>query len=703
MSVNSILGSAVSGLSTSQTAMRTTSANIANVNTPGYARARTELTPLASAGVEASAVRRVADAFLQRASMQAAADAAGAERAFAMLDRLQAQFGGLDDPGSLFGRLNATAEPFALLASNPASSANRVSAVSAVEATLEEIARLSAETRGLRAEADQRIAAGVERANELLRDISDMNGEIQRALLGGGDATGVENDQAQMLDELATLMDVRVQQRSGGGVDVRTGDGLMLVGQTAGVLSYSATGAGDPGVQYGQITLRHGSGVAVALDPHLKSGEIAAMIKVRDVELPAVAAELGELAAGYADALNAAHNEAAAVPAPNRLEGRNTGLVAGDALGFSGAASLGVTAADGTLAHRIDIDFDAGALSVDGGAATAFGATMGGLATALNAALAGLGGSASFSGGRLTLNAGAGEGLAVQQSAASPSDRAGRGFSHFFGLNDLVSSDRPGFFETGLTGAEAHGFTPGQTLSFSVSGASGSAQQISVAVGGATINDVLSQLNNPVSGLGRYATFALDSNGALSMTPTSGDVSVALTGDTTRRGTTGVSFSQLFGLGAQARAGRAEIYSVRTDIAADGQKLALAAPQIAGAALGDFVLGTGDGRGALGLQSALEGPRGFSAAGAIAAGTMSVTDFAARIAGDVGGRAARAERARQSAETLQAAANEQRSSVEGVNLDEELANMTLYQQSYNASARLLQAAKEMTDVLLSLV
>ena len=37
------------------------------------------------------------------------------------------------------------------------------------------------------------------------------------------------------------------------------------------------------------------------------------------------------------------------------------------------------------------------------------------------------------------------------------------------------------------------------------------------------------------------------------------------------------------------------------------------------------------------------------------------------------------------------------------NLDEELAAMTMYQQSYNASARMLQAAKEMADALMRVV
>ena len=48
-------------------------------------------------------------------------------------------------------------------------------------------------------------------------------------------------------------------------------------------------------------------------------------------------------------------------------------------------------------------------------------------------------------------------------------------------------------------------------------------------------------------------------------------------------------------------------------------------------------------------------------------------------------------------------AAQKRADVEGVNLDEELAAMTMYQQSYNASARMLQAAKEMADTLMNVL
>ena len=48
-------------------------------------------------------------------------------------------------------------------------------------------------------------------------------------------------------------------------------------------------------------------------------------------------------------------------------------------------------------------------------------------------------------------------------------------------------------------------------------------------------------------------------------------------------------------------------------------------------------------------------------------------------------------------------ATARRQAVEGVNLDEELVNMTTYQQAFSASARMIQAAKDLYDVLLALV
>ena len=57
----------------------------------------------------------------------------------------------------------------------------------------------------------------------------------------------------------------------------------------------------------------------------------------------------------------------------------------------------------------------------------------------------------------------------------------------------------------------------------------------------------------------------------------------------------------------------------------------------------------------------------------------------------------------QSDEALQKSLTEQKSSITGVNLDEEAANLVKYQQLYNASSKLMQTGKQMFDTLLGML
>jgi flagellar hook-associated protein 1 len=57
----------------------------------------------------------------------------------------------------------------------------------------------------------------------------------------------------------------------------------------------------------------------------------------------------------------------------------------------------------------------------------------------------------------------------------------------------------------------------------------------------------------------------------------------------------------------------------------------------------------------------------------------------------------------KAADAVTSEATARRQSVEGVNLDEELVRLTTYQQAFNASARMIQATKELFDVLTSMI
>ena len=713
MSLNGIIGSALSGLTASQAGLNSAANNVANVNTPGYARTQAVLQALnvggVAMGVQVVGVSRIADVYLQAAAIRAISDGESAKIQADGLDKVQSQFGKLEDEGSMFARLSRAFSSLSQASVDPAQSVARLSAAADLQAFFDETSRLSMMVSDQRKDADSQIQAAVSRTNEILSELSSLNASIQNLSVAGGDTSGIANRQSELLDELAGFVDIRTETKADGRLVIRTGDGVALVETGVTQLEYTPTGSGAYGVSYGQILVQPPYGAeAKALTGHVASGKLFGLLDLRDRVLPEIADELAELTSGAADALNLAHNNASSYPAPQTLSGRNTGLVATDLHNFTGATTLAVTSSTGTLVKRVDIDFDAGTLSVDGGAAVALGTTVGSLTTAINAALGG-DGTAAFANGALTLAAStAGNGLASLQDATNPSDRAGRGFSHFFGLNDLVSSTRPGFFETGLSGADTHQFATGTSLTFQITTPDGrpSGTVNIPMVTGETVADAITALNNAATGLGRYATFSLDSDGKLSSVPKTGyaDFDLTLTGDDTSRAGSGVSFGQMFGVGLSATAGRSEIFSVSSAIRSDSSKLALGQLNIDGTtAAGDLVLTSGDSRGGQLLQSAMTTLRSFDAAGSINSANSTLQDYAARLAGSIGSRSARAASEADSAEVLRATAQTKRSNVEGVSLDEELASMTLYQQSYNASARMLQAAKEMTDALMSIV
>ncbi|MBO6797361.1 flagellar hook-associated protein FlgK [Maricaulis sp.] len=712
MSLSGILGNALSGLTASQAGMRSSSNNVANVNTPGYARTSPNMVARnvggTAMGVEVTGITRITDQFLQVASLNAISAAGQTSAIATALDRVQSQFGGLDDPGSMFSRMNKVFESVAQASVDPSLAVSRLAVGADIDSFFDETKRLSMEIKTQRQEADARISAGVERANQLMNELFELNTSVQNMSAGGGDTSGAANRQSELLDELSNLLDIRAVPQSDGRVVLRTEDGVLLLDNFVATLQYTPTGTGSYKSDYGRITAANPNGTATELESHIMKGELRGLIELRDEILPEMAEELGEISAAFADALNQAHNDSSSYPAPQTLTGRNTGLNGTDQHNFTGATTLAVTSNTGTLVSRIDIDFDAGTLSVDGGAAAAIGATVNSLTAAINTAL-GANGSASFTNGVMSVSASAGtNGVAFLQDATTPSDRGGRGFSHFFGLNDLVVSDRIGFHETGMTGADATDFAAGQNMVFDIVGPQGQpVTSVTVAtVAGDTFTDLINDLNDPTNGVGRYVTFSLDADGRLVETPVAGfeQFGVTMISDDTQRAGSGKSMSELFGMTLYDKANRSEEFSVKAAIRADSSQLSLAQLDIDGASVvGDIVLSTGDNRGGRLLQAAMDSPRSFNQAGSLASSTATLQDYSARIAGVVGSRAARAESMAESNVVLMDTAAQKRADVEGVNLDEELAAMTMYQQSYNASARMLQAAKEMADALMRVV
>ena len=704
MSLSAIMNTASSGLQAAQTQLRVVSDNVSNVNTPGYVRKIAEQRSLTSqglgAGVEVARIRLATDRFLQAASLNAGAESARMGVRHELFDRIQSLFGDPGGDAGFFSQVDAVFSTFAASAEDPTSSPRRQDALFRTQALFDEASRIAGQIQAVREDADSRIQSAVERANSLLEQIEGLNLEIARATAVDGDASGAETAQSALIGQLAELMDIRVSVRPVGGVSIRTGSGTLLAGQGAATLGYNRAGTVTGETAFNEIWITEPGGQKRSLLDSVTSGEIKGLVELRDVEAPAAAERLAELVAHAADELNRAHNANSAVPAPTSLTGRNVGQSLESAIaGFSGQTTVAVTNAAGVIQARADIVFSGATMTVNGAAATPAN-----FLSVLNTQLGGAA-TASFTDGRLTVAATGANGVAVADAAASPSAKAGRSFSHYFGLNDLVSSDRPAFYDNGLTVASPHGFTAGETLTFRFTGETGSRlRDLQVAVpAGATVGGLVAALNDPATGIGRFGSFSLAADGSLSFTGFGNPApTMTVLEDRTTQVPSGVSVTELFGIGGGVRASRADGFALRADIRQSPSRLALAQLNLS-APVGTAALSTGDGRGALALADAGERAANFQAAGGSSGGLISVSRYAAELSGEIGGKAAAAKSRMETANALYTEAGARQTAHEGVNLDEELVLMTTYQQAFNASARLIQAAKDMYDTLMGMV
>jgi flagellar hook-associated protein 1 FlgK len=704
MALSGMMSAALSGLETAQTALTTVSNNITNVNTPGYVQEVVQQSPAVAGGaidgVTVDDVRRVTSQYLESANYQAAASAGSASVITSLLSQAQGAFGDPSQATSYLNQLNTVFSDFTAAADDPASSLSRTQAADDLNTFLDSTQTISGTLSGLQTQAQSQITDDVGQVNQLLSQINTLNSNITTATAQSGSAAGPQDSQAQLLQQLSSLMSVNVSTLSNGTVAVQTSSGQLLVGNgNAATLSYTPSATAQNSISITPADSPQASTLQI------NSGELQGLLSLNNTVIPGIQSQLSTYVNGAVNALNAASNANTAVPPPQTLTGRNTGLDLPTIIGdFTGTTNIAVVDSSGDLQQQVAVDFTNDTVSVNGGASTSF--TPSTFLGSLNTALGGTA-TASFSNGALSISAAtAGSGVAIADDATTPAQDGGQGFSQFFGLNDLVTSNQITNYNTGLQPSDNSGFTPGGAITFEITNSSGTpVATIPITIPPAsspTLQDLLNTLNAPIGGVGQYGSFSLNSSGALTFTPTSSGTTLSVASDTTQRGAAGPSLSELFGIGAAQQATAASSYQVNPTITANPMNMPLATLDLS-AASGTPVVAAGNGSGATALAAVANAETRFGAAGTLPAMTTTVAQYAANLAGALGQQASAADSADTAAAAVQTEAQTRLQSVEGVNLDEELVNLTTFQQAYNASARLVQASQNMISTLLDII
>ncbi len=303
MSIAAALASARSGLAINARAAELVSTNVANALTPGYARQELDRVPRLDGGVASGQVVVARDA--GATALRLSADSA-AEQARTSADALSRIGDILGDPGAEAGLVTQFTTLLASIdeaAATPESEALQRSVLLAAQDTAEAFGDLSAALRTARADADRRLGERVDALNAALGGIDSLNREITAGRAQRRDVSSLEQERAELINEVALHVPVRIIRRDNDQIALFTPDGAALLDGIPARFDFTSTPVVTEALDVADGTLGQVLFNGRPVTPSdrgslLSGGGLAADQLLRDTTLPRITAELDTLAAG---------------------------------------------------------------------------------------------------------------------------------------------------------------------------------------------------------------------------------------------------------------------------------------------------------------------------------------------------------------------------------------------------------------------
>ncbi len=296
------LSSAARALEAQSYGLEVTGQNLANVNTPGYARRTAQFAEVpppgprdAGGGVTVMGIS-ASRAGLIEARLWHEQPAASEQRAMVdSLSGVQTALGA--DGASIDKRLSDFFDAFSALAQDPTSQTARFQVAAMGQSLTQAFHGVASGLTTAQHDADTQLRADATQVNALASQLASINTQLSGA--GEAAAETLKDQQSNVLASLSQLIDFSTVQHEDGSVDVSIGNGRGLV-MGANAYSLVATSTGPQGF----ATLSIGS---YDVSAEISGGSIGGQLRVRDTLIPGYANSLDQLAFNVASAINTAH------------------------------------------------------------------------------------------------------------------------------------------------------------------------------------------------------------------------------------------------------------------------------------------------------------------------------------------------------------------------------------------------------------
>ena len=659
---NSMFYTGLSGLNAAQAALVTTGHNTANVNTPGYSRQTAQISASGGAnipgvgffgnGSRVTDVSRSYDQYLTSQLNQAQSANQSLTTYYTHISQIDNLLA--DQKAGLAPQLQTVFANVQAVANTPADASARQQLISSTQALANQFRSMDQYLTGLNANVNQQVAGNVDQINTYAEQIAHINKQV--AMFSNAAGNQAPNDlldqRDQLVNELGKLVGTKVVIQDSGQYNVFIGNGQTLVLGDKATRLAAINSVSDPS----RTTLAtvNAAGDKVEVQGSLiYGGSLGGLLQFRSETLSNAQNSLGRIAISLADTFNAqqklgidlngamGENLFSRADASMTLHSKNTGdLVLSAKISDSSQLTLSDYRLDVTAgpAYALTRLTDSQSIPVAAGFPGAAPANT-----------------TSFDGVTITFTGGAskvGDSFLIQPTRSGARDLA------------VVLIDPAKV-------AAASPIITGNTASNKGSG----------AISAGTVN-----AGYPSTPLG--ATLTLKYNSAapanVSGFPAGSAVTVTLADGSTPTGSPYAS-------------GASVPYSAGAKMTFNGITV-----MISGApanndtfTIGKNTGGVSDGSNAL-LLGALQNKK------TMGNGTTSFNDAYGQLVSTVGNKARQVEVANKAQTSLTLQIRSAQQSVSGVNQDEETANLLMFQQMYQANAKVIQTASTMFDAVLGI-
>ncbi|MBD58477.1 flagellar hook-associated protein FlgK [uncultured Pseudoalteromonas sp.] len=284
--------------------LQTTSKNIANVNTEGYVRERTEFTTMIDNQVGRGETYRLLNEFAQKQLNRDTSNKAFFDQFVTEASRVDSLFS--EESNSLSTSINSFFNNVQESLNQPSSRVARSLVMTDAQNLIDQMDRLSSIVVDQKAVVNEQLEIFSDEANNLIQNISDLNTKI--AAVHGTDresvSSGLYNERDKAIRDLSELIDIETLDGNNGEKQVYLGSGQALVMQSGTFNLFSFSGDPDPNFKELKLDVNGGKAVPLEVDVSKLKGKIGGLLAFRDDILVPAQNQLGQMGLALADAFN---------------------------------------------------------------------------------------------------------------------------------------------------------------------------------------------------------------------------------------------------------------------------------------------------------------------------------------------------------------------------------------------------------------